>query len=151
MVCYSPVAIVRGRARDLLDGTFLPNRCSGVPRCRVPGWPGLGERGCQQDQEGPLGLAEVQRGGQRRVGFEHDVDAPRELVAGEVEGDVSRDIGEHLCFEYDCCPALGSEQHCVGLRGPFQPRARRLRLLFEVRDRGALAQVIAEPGAVAAR
>jgi hypothetical protein len=68
---------------------------------RVLGSSGLRERGCQQDQESPFWLAEVQRGCQRRVGVQHDVDVPRELVAGEVERDVRGDIGEHLGFEDD--------------------------------------------------
>ncbi len=118
---------------------------------RVPGWSGLREGGCQEHQEGPLWLAETQPAGQRRVHFQHDVDAAGELVAGEVERDVSRDIGEHLRFEDDRYSAGGSEQHGVGFRRSFQPCPSRFRLLFEVRDRSALVQMIAEPSAVAAR
>jgi hypothetical protein len=91
---------------------------------RLPGSSRLRERGCQQDQESPLWLAEVQRGSQRRVHFQHDIDAPRELVAGEVERDVSRDIGEHLRFEDNRYSGGRSEQHGVGPRRSFQPRPR---------------------------
>ena len=47
--------------------------------------------------------------------------------------------------------SVGSEQHGVSPRRSFQPRPRRFRPLFEVRDRDAFAQMIAEPGAVAGR
>jgi putative transposase len=97
---------------------------------RVRGWSGLRERGCQQHQESPLWLAEAQRGGQRRVHFQHDVDAPRELVAGEVERDVSRDIGEHRRFEDDLCVPktcatwADAPQLAVGLVSPLAPGGR---------------------------
>jgi hypothetical protein len=75
-------------------------------------------------QENSLWLAEAQRGSQCRVRFQHDVDAPRELVASEVERDVSRDIGERFLIgrahRWIILGLLCMSEH-AGDVGPQQP------------------------------